>query len=98
MKRWLARVGHERIQEIENPELAPERMKQLYEQKGYPKEWNGKRLREESGKLKVMAIRAMVPAIVLAPVADFVVKKIFHLKRHDIFLWRFYGSLAKACY
>lgn len=35
-KRWLATVGHERIQEIENPELAQERMKQLYEQKGYP--------------------------------------------------------------
>ncbi len=44
-KRWLAKVGHERIQEIENPELAQERMKQLYEQKGYPKEWIDKRLR-----------------------------------------------------
>ena len=38
-KQWLAQVGYERIQEIENPELAQERMKQLYEQKGYPKEW-----------------------------------------------------------
>lgn len=56
------------------------------------------RLREESSKLQAMAIRAKVPAIVLAPVADFVVKKIFHLKHHDIFLWRFYGSLAKAGY
>lgn len=44
-KRWLAKVGYERIQEIENPELAQERMKQLYEQKGYPKEWIDKRLR-----------------------------------------------------
>jgi prophage antirepressor-like protein len=44
-KRWLARVGHERIREIENPELAQERMKQIYEQKGYPKEWIDKRLR-----------------------------------------------------
>lgn len=44
-KQWLAQVGHERIQEIENPELAQERMKQLYEQKGYPKEWIDKRLR-----------------------------------------------------
>ena len=44
-KRWLAKVGHERIQEIENPELAQERMKQLYEQKGYPKDWIDKRLR-----------------------------------------------------
>ena len=31
-KRWLAKIGYERIQEIENPELAQERMKQLYEQ------------------------------------------------------------------
>lgn len=44
-KQWLAEVGYERIQEIENPELAQERMKQLYEQKGYSKEWIDKRLR-----------------------------------------------------
>jgi hypothetical protein len=44
-KRWLAKVGKERIDEIENPELAQERMKKLYEQKGYPKSWIDKRLR-----------------------------------------------------
>lgn len=44
-KQWLAQVGYERTQEIENPELAQERMKQLYELKGYPKEWIDKRLR-----------------------------------------------------
>ena len=44
-KQWLARVGYERIQEIENPELAQERMKLLYEQKGYPQDWIDKRLR-----------------------------------------------------
>ncbi len=44
-KRWLAKVGYERVQEIESPELAQERMKQLYEQKGYSKEWIEKRLR-----------------------------------------------------
>jgi prophage antirepressor-like protein len=44
-KRWLAKVGYERIQEIENPELAQERMKTLYEQKGYSKDWIEKRLR-----------------------------------------------------
>lgn len=44
-KRWLAKVGQERIDEIENPELAQERMKTLYEQKGYPKDWIDKRLR-----------------------------------------------------
>lgn len=42
-KRWLARIGYERIQEIENPELAQERMKQLYELKGYSKDWIDKR-------------------------------------------------------
>jgi len=42
---WLAKVGYERIQEIENPELAQERMKSLYEAKGYSKEWIDKRLR-----------------------------------------------------
>ncbi len=44
-KLWLAKVGYERIQEIENPELAQERMKALYEAKGYPKDWIDKRLR-----------------------------------------------------
>ena len=44
-KRWLARVGKERIDEIENPELAMGRMQGLYEKKGYPKEWIDKRLR-----------------------------------------------------
>lgn len=44
-KRWLAKVGYERIQEIENPELAQERMKTLYEKKGYSKDWIEKRLR-----------------------------------------------------
>jgi DNA-damage-inducible protein D len=44
-KRWLAKVGYERVQEIENPELAQERMKELYELKGYPKDWIDKRLR-----------------------------------------------------
>src|SRR5574344_1797943 len=44
-KVWLATVGYERLQEIENPELAQDRMKTLYEQKGYPKDWIDKRLR-----------------------------------------------------
>jgi len=44
-KRWLAKVGYERIQEIENPELAQERMKKMYELKGYPQDWIDKRLR-----------------------------------------------------
>ena len=44
-KMWLAKVGYERVQEIENPELAQERMKKIYEQKGYPKDWIDKRIR-----------------------------------------------------
>ena len=44
-KQWLAQVGYERVQEIENPELAQKRMKAVYEAKGYPKDWIDKRLR-----------------------------------------------------
>lgn len=44
-KLWLARVGYERIQEIENPELGQDRIKEYHELKGYPKEWIDKRLR-----------------------------------------------------
>jgi len=45
LKRWLAKVGKERIEEIENPEISMERMQALYEKKGYPKEWIDKRMR-----------------------------------------------------
>ena len=45
LKRWLAKVGKERLDEIENPELSMERMQALYEKKGYPKEWIDKRMR-----------------------------------------------------
>lgn len=44
-KQWLAQVGYERIEEIENPELGQDRIKKYYELKGYPKEWIDKRLR-----------------------------------------------------
>ncbi len=44
-KRWLAKVGKERLDEIENPKLAMGRRQELYEKKGYPKEWIDKRLR-----------------------------------------------------
>ena len=44
-KMWLAQVGKERIEEIENPELAQDRVKEYYELKGYPKDWIDKRLR-----------------------------------------------------
>ncbi len=38
-KRWLAKVGYERIQEIENPELSAKRMRMTYKLKGYSDEW-----------------------------------------------------------
>lgn len=44
-KLWLAEVGYERIQEIENPELAQSRMKELYRAKGYSDDWIEKRVR-----------------------------------------------------
>jgi DNA-damage-inducible protein D len=44
-KQWLAQVGYERIEEIENPELGQDRIKEYYELKGYPKDWIDKRLR-----------------------------------------------------
>lgn len=44
-KRWLARVGYERIQEIEDPELAMKRMRAIYKAKGYSDDWIEKRVR-----------------------------------------------------
>ena len=44
-KQWLAKIGKERIDEIENPELGIERVKSLYEKKGYPKDLIEKRLK-----------------------------------------------------
>lgn len=44
-KRWLARVGYERVQEIEDPELATKRTRMLYKLKGYSDDWIEKRMR-----------------------------------------------------
>jgi len=44
-KRWLAKVGYERVQEIENPELATKRTRILYKLKGYSEDWIEKRMR-----------------------------------------------------
>ncbi|KKS71057.1 phage antirepressor protein [Candidatus Daviesbacteria bacterium RIFCSPLOWO2_01_FULL_43_38] len=44
-KRWLARVGYERVQEIEDPELAQKRARALYKAKGYPQDWIERRMR-----------------------------------------------------
>jgi len=44
-KRWLAKVGYERLEEIENPELATQRIRETYKMKGYSNEWIEKRMR-----------------------------------------------------
>ncbi|HEX4056575.1 MAG TPA: Bro-N domain-containing protein [Tepidisphaeraceae bacterium] len=44
-KQWLAQMGYERVQEIENPELAQHRMRSIYKAKGYPDDWIEKRMR-----------------------------------------------------
>ncbi len=44
-KLWLSKTGYERVQEIENPELAQARMKELFKAKGYSEEWIEKRTR-----------------------------------------------------
>jgi len=45
LKRWLAKVGYERVQEIEDPELATKRTRMLYKLKGYDDNWIEKRMR-----------------------------------------------------
>jgi DNA-damage-inducible protein D len=44
-KLWLAKVGYDRVQEINDPELAQKRMKELYKEKGYSEDWIEKRVR-----------------------------------------------------
>lgn len=44
-KRWLAQVGYQRLEEIENPEIAQNRMREIYKAKGYSDEWIEKRVR-----------------------------------------------------
>ena len=44
-KHWLAQVGYDRVEEIQNPELAQKRMKEIYKAKGYSKDWIEKRVR-----------------------------------------------------
>jgi prophage antirepressor-like protein len=44
-KLWLAKVGAERLEEIENPELATQRSREIYKLKGYPDDWIEKQMR-----------------------------------------------------
>ncbi|MBU2638056.1 MAG: Bro-N domain-containing protein [Nanoarchaeota archaeon] len=45
MKLWLAKVGYERVKEIQNPEIAMQRMREIYKAKGYSDDWIEKRVR-----------------------------------------------------
>lgn len=45
IKNWLAQVGSDRLDEIENPELVTQRTRELYKLKGYPDNWIEKRMR-----------------------------------------------------
>ncbi len=49
-KRWLAKVGYERVQEIEDPELATQRTRELYKAKGYSEDWIESRGRKAAGR------------------------------------------------
>lgn len=70
-KRWLAKVGYERVQEIEDPELASKRARALYEAKGYPADWIEKRMRsivireELTGEWKDRGIREQMDFAIL---------------------------------
>ena len=71
-KRWLARVGYERIQEIEDPELATKRTRALYKAKGYSDDWIEKRMRsiavrdELTGEWKKRGVREHRECAILA--------------------------------
>ncbi|MEK6857834.1 MAG: phage antirepressor protein, partial [Nanoarchaeota archaeon] len=52
-KQWLAKVGYERLQEIQNPELAQKKVKELYKAKGYSDEWIAQRVRAISVRQKL---------------------------------------------
>ena len=53
IKQWLAKVGYERIQEIEDPELAQQRMMEIYRQKGYTEDWIKQRIQSISIRKKL---------------------------------------------
>jgi DNA-damage-inducible protein D len=70
-KQWLAKVGYERIQEIENPEIATERIKEIYRKKGYSESWIEKRIRgiavrdELTGEWKKRGVKEQIEFAIL---------------------------------
>lgn len=55
-KKWLAKVGFERLQEIENPELAVKRAIALYKSKGYPDDWIENRITNKASRITLAAV------------------------------------------
>ena len=70
-KLWLAQVGSDRIDEIENPELATQRTRELYKLKGYPDDWIEKRMRsisireELTGEWKTLGVKEQKEYVIL---------------------------------
>ncbi len=70
-KQWLAQVGSDRLDEIENPELATQRTRELYKAKGYPDDWIEKRMRsiaireELTGEWKNRGVREKIEYAIL---------------------------------
>jgi hypothetical protein len=70
-KQWLAQVGSDRLDEIENPELAAQRTRELYKLKGYPDDWIEKRMRsiaireELTGEWKNRGVREQMEYAIL---------------------------------
>jgi len=97
-KLWLAQVGYERLEEIENPELATQRTRDLYKQKGYTDDWIEKRMRsiaireELTEEWKKHEVKKQVEyAILTAEISKATFgctpsqhKKIKHLKRENL--------------
>jgi len=83
-KRWLAQVGYERVKEIENPELASARARELYQAKGYPQAWIEKWLRSISvrGQLQQNFISSVSPQKTANPPSN-----LWQCKQWS-FLWR----------
>lgn len=61
-KRWLARVGYERLQEIENSVLASQCAREIYQAKGYPDDWIEKRMRKYRGLFHRVNLLVHTPA------------------------------------
>ncbi|MFA5306890.1 MAG: Bro-N domain-containing protein, partial [Candidatus Babeliales bacterium] len=85
-KLWLAKVGKERIDEIENPELAMNRAKNIYEKKGYEKGWIDKRMRGISVRQSLTdewAVRGIQKQLDYAILTNDIMQGAFDLKVNE---------------